>query len=63
VVEVGGATSWKIVILIPDEVSESFQPHYGLGAYSASDRNQYQKMFMKRKAWLTRKADKLHHHL
>jgi hypothetical protein len=59
----GGATSWKVAISIPNEVSESLQPHYGPGAYSASDRNEYQKMFLKSKALLMRKADKPHCHL
>ena len=36
------ATDRKVAGSIPDEVSESFRPHYGPGANSASNRNEYQ---------------------
>jgi hypothetical protein len=43
----------KVTGSIPGEVIElfqftkSFQPHYGLGVYSTSDRNEYQKIFVR----------------
>jgi hypothetical protein len=36
-----------------------FQPHYGPGVYSASNRIEYQKTFLEYKAWLLCKADSL----
>jgi hypothetical protein len=50
---------------IPNEVNEffqftySFQLHYDPGVDSASNRNEYQKMFLGSKAWLACKADNL----
>jgi hypothetical protein len=46
------ATSWNVTGLCPDEVSESFQFAqsfqllHGSGVYSASKRNEYQKIFL-----------------
>jgi hypothetical protein len=37
----------------------SFQPHYGPGADSASNRNEYQKMFLESRVWLAHKSDTL----
>jgi hypothetical protein len=44
--------SWRVAGSFPDEVikfffqfTSSFQPYYGLGVYSASNRNEYQHIF------------------
>jgi hypothetical protein len=55
------AISRKVESSSPDEVTEffqfteSFQPHYGPGVYSASNRNEYQKIFLGK----AQKADNL----
>jgi hypothetical protein len=41
------------------QFTHSFQPHYGPGVYSASNRNKYQKVFLGGKARLARKTDDL----
>jgi hypothetical protein len=46
----------RYFIFFPAQFTRSFQPHYGLGVYSASNRNEYQKIFLS-KAGPARKAD------
>jgi hypothetical protein len=58
-------TSRKVAGSIPDEVTEyfhlakSFQTHYALGVDSASNRNEYQKIFLGEKERPARKANNL----
>jgi hypothetical protein len=59
------ATSRKVAGSIPDEVvglfqfTESFQPHYGPGVVSATNRNEYQESSWGGKGRQARKADNL----
>jgi hypothetical protein len=50
-----GSSSEEVIEFF--QFSKSFQPHYGPGVDSASNRNEYQKMFIGSKEWPARKAD------
>jgi hypothetical protein len=61
------ATSQKVARPSPDEVTEffffqftqSFQPQYGPGVYSTSNRNEYQNIFLRGKARTASQADNI----